>query len=356
MSKGRHARRSTGRRAVIVGLIAVGLLALIGGGSAYAAFRYDRATAARILPGVRIDSVDVGGMSRDQARAAVAKKANELVSRPLTFTAGKETYDLTPAQLGVNAKVDVAVDQAAAFTQEYPWYSRAYHRLTNNPVDKQIDLELIFNGAKTNDFVQKTASTLTKPGQDASITIDDKGKISFVHARPGKQLDAQASIKRIRAALHSDTSQVTLPLETVKPKVSDKALGYTIVVRISENKLYLYKGFKLAKTYSVATASAEYETPLGTWQIVNKAANPTWVNPAPNGWGASMPATIPPGPGNPLGTRALYLNAPGIRIHGTSDTASIGTYASHGCIRMTVPDSEQLYDIVPIGTPALIID
>ena len=78
------------------------------------------------------------------------------------------------------------------------------------------------------------------------------------------------------------------------------------------------------------------------------------MNPAPTGWGAGEPATIPPGPGNPLGTRALYLNAPGIRIHGTYDTASVGTYASHGCIRMTISDSEDLYPRVPVGTTVLI--
>ncbi len=67
-----------------------------------------------------------------------------------------------------------------------------------------------------------------------------------------------------------------------------------------------------------------------------------------------MPAYIPPGPGNPLGTRALYLNAPGIRIHGTYNSASIGTYASHGCIRMLIGDSEALFPLVPVGTKVII--
>ena len=356
MAKGKHARRKVGRRLIIIGLIAIGVLALIGGGSAYAAYRYDRATAARILPGVVIDGIDVGGMTRDQAKAAVAEKAHELVSRPLTITAGSQTYDMSPADLGVNAKVEVAVDQAAELSQAYSWYSRAYHRLTNNPINKTINLGLVFNTSKMNDFVKKTATSLTKPGQDASISINDKGGLDFVHAKPGKQLDTSASLKRVRQALHTNTSDVTLPIKTVKPKVSDKALGYTIVVRISQNKLYLYKGFQLAKTYPVATAMPGFTTPLGDWQIVNKVANPTWVNPAPNGWASGMPATIPPGPGNPLGTRAMYLNAPGIRIHGEFDASSIGTYASHGCIRMTVSDSEQLFDIVPIGTHVLIIN
>ncbi|HEV2905802.1 MAG TPA: L,D-transpeptidase, partial [Actinomycetota bacterium] len=70
--------------------------------------------------------------------------------------------------------------------------------------------------------------------------------------------------------------------------------------------------------------------------------------------GASLPDMIPGGPSNPLGTRALYLDAPGIRIHGTSASYSIGSYASHGCIRMHIPDVEQLFEIVEVDTPVLV--
>jgi lipoprotein-anchoring transpeptidase ErfK/SrfK len=63
---------------------------------------------------------------------------------------------------------------------------------------------------------------------------------------------------------------------------------------------------------------------------------------------------IAPGPGNPLGTRAIYLNAPGIRIHGTYSTSSIGTYASHGCIRMYIEDSEELFELVDMGARVII--
>jgi lipoprotein-anchoring transpeptidase ErfK/SrfK len=136
--------------------------------------------------------------------------------------------------------------------------------------------------------------------------------------------------------------------------VTDDKLGATIVINKESNQLSLYQGFDLDRTYSVATAMAPYETPSGTWTIINKAENPTWTNPAPDTWGAGLPATIPPGPGNPLGTRALYLNAPGIRIHGTYDSGSIGTHASHGCIRMNISDVEEMYPLVPIGSTVLI--
>ena len=110
------------------------------------------------------------------------------------------------------------------------------------------------------------------------------------------------------------------------------------MVDLSENG-YLYDALKVVRSYPVATAADGYVTPVGTWEIVDKRENPTWYNPALDTWGADLPAVIPPGPGNPLGTRALYLNAPGIRIHGTYSTDSIGTYASHGCVRMFLEDS-----------------
>ena len=67
-----------------------------------------------------------------------------------------------------------------------------------------------------------------------------------------------------------------------------------------------------------------------------------------------MPAVIPGGPGKPLGTRALYLDTPGIRIHSTPETPSVGGYVSHGCIRMQMWEAEALYPLVPLGTPVLV--
>jgi hypothetical protein len=107
----------------------------------------------------------------------------------------------------------------------------------------------------------------------------------------------------------------------------------------------------------VATGSRRYATPKGTFKIVNKRFRPTWVNPAKysGGWGAGLPAKIGPGPGNPLGTRALDLNVGGIRIHGTSNAASIGYNVSHGCIRMHMPEVEELFELVGVGTPVVIL-
>jgi L,D-transpeptidase ErfK/SrfK len=167
-------------------------------------------------------------------------------------------------------------------------------------------------------------------------------------------LRAGLAESRIRSALEERLGSVQIPVKVLEPEVSVGALGKTIVVDISDTTLVLYDGFKVEKEYRVATAAPGYTTPVGMWKVINKAENPSWTNPDPTGWGAGLPAYIAPGPGNPLGTRALYLNAPGIRIHGTYSSSSIGTHASHGCIRMLISDSEELFPLVPMGARVII--
>ena len=116
---------------------------------------------------------------------------------------------------------------------------------------------------------------------------------------------------RILEALGQRTDEVEVPVRTLEPTVTTAALGQSIVVDLSENHLYLYDGLKVVNDYPVATAAAGYTTPVGTWEVVDKRENPTWYNPAEDTWGADLPPVIAPGPGNPLGTRAIYLNAPG---------------------------------------------
>ncbi len=127
-----------------------------------------------------------------------------------------------------------------------------------------------------------------------------------------------------------------------------------LVLDISERRLYLYEGGLVLKTYRVAVGTPRYPTPLGSYRITFKRMNPTWYNPN-KAWSEDMPPFIPPGPGNPLGPRALNLSASGIRIHGTPSTWSIGRAASHGCIRMYPRDVIDLFPRVSVGTPVDII-
>ena len=354
--KGKHARHAFAHGRLPVVLLVLAATTVAVGGTAFAALRYDASNARRILPGVSVDGVDIGGMTRHQAVRAIRADAETTLGSDVTIKAGRRSWTMTPGDLGLDANVSGAVTKAMRVNDALGLVSRVYHRALGSSVDRGFALGFASRRAKLDAFVDRVAGAVTEPARDAAVALSEDGShVVYQHARAGTTLDVPAATSDIRAALRAERPSVKLPMGDVQPKVADADLGYTIVVSRPDNQLSLYKGFKVVRTYPVATAMPGFTTPPGTWTVVNKAENPTWVNPDPSGWGAGEPAEIPPGPGNPLGTRALYLDAPGIRIHGTFDSSSIGTYASHGCIRMNIDDSEELYPIVPVGTPVLII-
>ncbi len=132
------------------------------------------------------------------------------------------------------------------------------------------------------------------------------------------------------------------------------ALSGQIVVDIGDLRLYLYRGGSLIKSYPVATGQPAYPTPTGTYSIVNMQKDPTWL--PPNSDWAKEAKPIPPGAENPLGTRWMGTSAPGVGIHGVppSEDGSIGSYASHGCIRMHNWDAVDLFDRIVIGMPVIL--
>ena len=352
MAQRRHGpkRRHPGLKVAGVVVLA---LSLIAGGAAYATYRYDVSTSDRIMPGVSIDGIDVGGMTRGQAVAAVKRDASAVLGGPLTVSAAGESWTVTPAELGMHADVDGAVARAFSLADRLSLLSRVWHRARQEPLGARIELPYRYDDQAIQSFVHRVWTAIHIPAVDARVALVDD-EVMMRKAHEGRDLLLGGAIDRIRTALEEQASAVELPVKTVPPQVPNRDVGKTIVVDLSDLSLTLYDGFQAEKEYPVATAAPGYVTPVGTWKVVNKVENPTWYNPAPDTWGAGEPLVIPPGPGNPLGTRALYLNAPGIRIHGTYSSDSIGTHASHGCIRMYISDSEELYPLVPIGTTVLI--
>jgi lipoprotein-anchoring transpeptidase ErfK/SrfK len=117
--------------------------------------------------------------------------------------------------------------------------------------------------------------------------------------------------------------------------------------------LRLYRGLKLAKTYPIAVGQAGLETPAGLYRINDKQVDPSWHVPN-SAWAGSLAGrVIPPGPSDPIKARWMGF-WDGAGIHGTDETWSIGHAVSHGCVRMTIADVEQLYPLVPVGTPIYI--
>jgi hypothetical protein len=355
MARGRHEIRvGRTRWPLIVGLSA-GVLVLALSGAAYAAYRFDQANAGRILPGTTVGGVDVSEMTRSEAVAAVWARARVDLDREIVVFVEGERFTTTARHLGRRASVGPAVDEAMEGSEQLGWVERAWRRLRDDPL--HVDIDLSFEGNRgVHGFVRKTAREVFVDPRNASIGIGKDGGLAFRRSKPGAALDARRAERLLSKALAGGSSIVRLSVHPVSAKINPRTMGPTIVVHVDTNRLDLYEGFEVARSWDVATAKPGYVTPVGEWSLYQKRENPTWYNPALDSWGAGLPAVVPGGPGNPMGTRALYITAPGlIRIHGTTSPDSIGRYASHGCIRMHNEQVEELYDLVPVGTKVIIL-
>jgi lipoprotein-anchoring transpeptidase ErfK/SrfK len=174
-------------------------------------------------------------------------------------------------------------------------------------------------------------------------------------AEPGRRVAAAKMTQRLTTALQASYRDVQIEVLTVpvQPAVTAADLGHLIVIRRGSNRLTLWKGARLVRNFTVATGSAQYPTPTGEYEIVNMQRDPTWT-PPDSDW-AKDAKPIPPGPGNPLGTRWMGISSPAVGIHGTPDAASLGYSVSHGCIRMAIPEAEWLFEQVDVGTPVYIV-
>ncbi|MEA2686639.1 MAG: hypothetical protein QOE93_1834, partial [Actinomycetota bacterium] len=199
----------------------------------------------------------------------------------------------------------------------------------------------------------RVAEQVNEAPENSDIDIST-GFLRFTPEKAGRVLDLEASRRAIMLGAELGDGTVRLVTKPVAPGAGDESLTKVILVRTGENKLYLYDRGVMVKSWPVATGAAGYPTPTGIYKIIDKLENPSWYNPGSD-WALGLPKVIGPGPYNPLGTKALELDAPGILIHATSDRGSIGYNASHGCIRMTEESEAELFAMVPTGTRVAIV-
>ena len=286
----------------------------------------------RIPGGVRVAGVRVGGLRPSEAVAAV----RDAFARPLVVVVDRSRLDLDPTKLA-SAYVETAVARA-----------RVASSGTN------VDLVVAVRGAPLRSWVAHARKRFERAPVDASLKLRN-GKPFLTKDEAGRRLDGVRLTERIVASLRGNTRlPVRVRTEEVAPGVSVGTFAEVIVINRSVNRLYLYDDGKLRRTFGVATGQAVYPTPRGTWHIVVKYRNPWWYPPLNDSWARGL-KPVPPGPSNPLGTRWMGLDAPGVGIHGTNNPSSIGYSASHGCVRMQVPDSEWLFDHVDVGTTVFVL-
>jgi L,D-transpeptidase-like protein/putative peptidoglycan binding protein len=286
-----------------------------------------------IAAGVAVSGIDVGGLTSEPARARLRAAA----ARPLVFTFGQRTWRATPAQLRTNFAVDEAVADALV-----------------TPSGGSVELAARVPQEAVRRYVAYLARTFRRAPRNARLVGLVDGRPFVTNAVAGHSVRRHAMERAIVRALETGSREpIQLRVRTLRPWITRFSFGPVIVIDRGGNALRLYRGMRPWRTFRVATGTAQYPTPSGNFRIVDRQRHPWWY-PPPSDWAAGL-KPIPPGPGNPLGTRWMGLSAGAVGIHGTPDAASVGYSASHGCIRMYLDEASWLFDRVRVGTPVFIV-
>ncbi len=238
---------------------------------------------------------------------------------------------------------------------------------------------LFFHGCVVSrDILAKLPLTVLQPDRIEGnyFLVDNEddviGQLAVIRLKPGDTLPDIArhfslGINTLSAAnpgvdvwVPGDGAYVVLPLSFVLPEAPKEG----IVINLAAMRLFYYKrngDLQAVSTFPVGVGTEERPTPMGRMYIARKKWRPTWYVPASiaadhRKKGDPLPASVPPGPLNPLGEHALYLSEPGYLVHGTNKPASVGLRATNGCIRLYPEDIKRLYDTTPVKTPVKIVN
>jgi hypothetical protein len=286
-----------------------------------------------VAEGVRIAGINASGLDAGQLRQQITMRFHS----PLRFRFGKRRWSVSAERLGIAVGVDDLV-------------SRALRAEGGDDIGVRVDVDR----SKVRRYVIALDERFGFSEQNARIVGLVKGRPKIEKEKWGLAVRRGTMVAAITRILRTRIRpRLPLVMKTVKPTLTERQFGPVIVIHRGSNRLSLFRGEKPWRSFRVATGTAQYPTPIGSFRVAVMQKNPWW-RPPDSDWAKGL-KPIPPGPGNPLGTRWMGLTAPLVGIHGTPDAASIGYSASHGCIRMLIPDATWLFDRVRVGTPVLIV-
>jgi hypothetical protein len=341
-------------------LIAVPLLfvAALGAG-ALAVYAYDRSQSDRIAAGVRVADVEVGGLSVKQAQAKLRRLLLPRYRRPLVIATGHRRFVLGSDAAGLRVDLAAAVGSARAISRHGSFLDRVYRELRGRRLTVELEPRVRYSPRAVTLFVQRVRRAVHLTPRSARL-LPSLTRPRLLPSRPGLALRTARLRFAIEAQLPDPNSTRLLPLPTrvLAPKLSTVAAQrkyrYFIAVDRSTRHLRLFIRLKPARSYVIAVGRVGLETPAGLYQINDKQIDPSWHVPRSVWAGRLAGRVIPPGPADPLKARWMGFYD-GAGIHGTDDISSLGTAASHGCIRMSIPDVIELYNLVPLHTPIFLL-
>ena len=299
-----------------------------------------------VIPvGATAAGLDVGGLPLSAAAAKLEATFGARLAEPVHVRVARYRRTLQP--------------HAVEFAFDAPRTAlRAYKRSTRDgPVD--VPLAVTYDWEKIREFARAVDRRTHVRPRNARVRIALR-RVKLRRAKMGRSVDAGALVVALRARLGDPNARRTFRFwrGRVYPLLSSRELRRrhrtVITIDRSSFRLRLFKNLRYDRRYGIAVGAPGYSTPAGLFSIRNKAVNPAWSAPDSPWAGAYRNETVPGGSvENPLKARWLGIVG-GVGIHGTAAEYSIGTRASHGCIRMRVADVIDLYPRVPVGTPVLI--
>lgn len=343
-----------GRRRILAALAALACLLVPAGAARATVDVSDRVIGQGAIAG----GVDLSSLTVAQAADRLQAALGAQIMRPVTLKVGRRTFQLGPERARVRFD--------ALRTAKRAYYAA---RDAGAPVGPptaggtapgiEVPLALSHSHLAVRAWAQAVRRQATRPARDASLRMTLRHMI--VHgSRPGWTVDVAATARRMDAAFDDPAMPHTVrqPVTRLRPKLTVAGLrhryGTVLTVDRSHFRLRLFKRLRFAKSYPIAVGMAGLETPAGLYAIHDKQVDPAWHVPDSD-WAGSLAGHVIPGgaPDNPLRARWLGIQD-GIGIHGTNEEWTVGSRASHGCIRMRVADVIDLYPRVPVGTPVLI--
>lgn len=340
------------KRVLTIGLVALVLVLGAGAGGLYA---YDSSRSDVIAQGITAGGVDIGGLDAARARDVLQRSLGPKLNQGVVLLSQGRRWKLTASALDVKLGADRMVSEALQRSREGTFISRAMRELGGGKVRASVPLRVANSRAKLYGFVGVVAKEIDKPA--VSATISPTGySLSVTPSHDGVAVQRRFLAARILREFRDPAADhvANIPTRTLRPHVSSGRLAYEYQTFITIDRahftLRLWKNLQLAHSYTIAVGRQGLETPAGLYEINDRQVNPSWHVPNSAWAGALAGRVIPPGPDDPIKARWLgFYNGAG--IHGTDEISSLGTAASHGCIRMSIPDVEQLYPQVPLHTP-----
>lgn len=339
---------------IVVGIVLVILL-----GGAATLYAYDNSGGDTLARGITVGGIDIGGLTPEAARSKLEAQYVQAVERSIVIHHDTATWTLGAREAHIQTNVDAIIADAKARSAEGNIFSRNLRRLTDGTVDAALTPRVTFSDKAIIRTLDRVSKSVDRKAVDAKLNISLAG-FKRVDSRIGLNVDRKTLHRQIKAAIVSPTAPRTFVAKTthLKPKITTDQLtrenNTVLVVDKSTFTLKVYKNLRLSKTYQVAIGAPGHETPEGTFHIQDKQIDPVWS--VPNSpWAGELAGTTVQGgtAANPLKARWLGVTD-GVGFHGTSDDSSIGTAASHGCMRMHVADVIDLYPRVPVGATVLI--